>query len=557
LIFGVRAGQGVAGGLIDTPRWPVRSAFVVFVRKSPGRSGATKVQIAERRDGRDVVLEYVGTAHDEAELAALMVVARDKLYPGQGELALEGISGPAADGRAASAVITSKTNAVLWRVLRTGYDRLGFDAIDDEAFAQLVLARIVEPTSKADSLRVLDDLGVPHASLRTMFRSLRRAEDRGYRATIASACFAHAVVNGDVSLCLYDVTTLYFEAEKEDPDVGGKSGLRKAGYSKERRVDPQVVVGLLVDRRGFPLEIGCFSGNKAETLTILPMVKQFQERHSITDMVVVADAGMLSAGNLRELDEAGFRFIVGSRVTKAPKDLEAHFRWHGNSFADGQVIDTITPRDQRGTAVSASDPMVKAEPVWDPEAHQRSWRAVWAYSTKRSVRDNKTLTLQENKARAVVDGEKIAKAPRFVKTTNDTKTLDEASLARARRLVGLKGYVTNIPLTVMPAREVIESYHDLWRVEQSFRMSKTDLRARPMFHHTRDAIEAHLTIVFAALAVARHLQDITGLSVRKIVQTLRPLQQISVRIAGHEHLAHDPLTPQAQAILHALGIDPN
>jgi hypothetical protein len=106
-------------------------------------------------------------------------------------------------------------------------------------------------------------------------------------------------------------------------------------------------------------------------------------------------------------------------------------------------------------------------------------------SAERAVRDNKTLTLQENKARAVVGGDKTAKTPRFVKITKSTRSLDQASLARARRLAGLKGYVTNIPVTVMGAREVIESYHDLWRAEQSFRMSKTDLRARPMFHHTR------------------------------------------------------------------------
>ena len=335
---------------------------------------------------------------------------------------------------------------------------------------------------------------------------------------------------------LYDVTTLYFEAEKEDE-------LRKVGYSKERRVDPQIVVGLLVDRHGFPLEIGCFEGNKAETLTIIPIVKQFAQRHGIADMVVVADAGMLSSANLRELDEAGLRFIVGSRVTKAPKDLESHFRWHGTAFIDGQVIDTITPRDQRGTAAKTSDPNVQAEPVWDPTVHAKSWRAVWAYSRKRAVRDNKTLTLQENKARAVVAGEKAARTPRFVKTRNGANELDEASLARARGPVGLKGYVTNIEAGLMPAGEVIASYHDLWHVEQSFRMSKTDLAARPMFHHTREAIEAHLTIVFAALAIARHLQHATGLSIKKIVQTLRPIQQITVRIAGHEHLAEDPITP--------------
>ena len=132
--------------------------------------------------------------------------------------------------------------------------------------------------------------------------------------------------------------------------------------------------------------------------------------------------------------------------------------------------------------------------------HPGSWRAVWAYSAKRAVRDSRTLTLQETRARAVVAGEKAARTPRFVTTSKGTPTLDEASLARARALVGLKGYVTNIGADIMAPGEVISSYHDLWHVEQSFRMSKTDLRARPMFAHTRDAIEAHLTIVFAALA---------------------------------------------------------
>ena len=300
-------------------------------------------------------------------------------------------------------------------------------------------------------------------------------------------------------MCLYDVTTLYFEAEHED-------ALRKVGFSKERRVDPQIVVGLLVDRNGFPLEIGCFEGNKAEKLTIVPIVQQFIERHNLADLVVVADAGMLSAANLKALDEAGLRFIVGSRTTKAPVDLESHFRWHGDAFDDGQIIDTITPRVSTVAARGVNDVNLKAEPVWDPAEHEASWRAVWAYSHKRAVRDRKTLGLQEDKARAIVAGDKAAHATRFVKASKDGRVLDEASLARAYRLVGLKGYVTNLPVDLMPAAEVIASYHDLWHVEQSFRMSKTDLAARPMFHHVRDSIEAHLTIVFAALAVSRYLQ---------------------------------------------------
>ena len=199
---------------------------MVFIRKSAGRSGATKVQIAERRDGRNHIVEHVGTARSEAELAVLIAEANRRLRPGQEVLDL-GIDDDPGPGRAG--VITGKRSAVLWHVLTAVYARLGFDTIGDPAFEQLVLARIVEPTSKADSLRVPDELGVAHGSLRTMFRCLARAQERGYRDTVASACFAHACTSGDVSLCLYDVTTLYFEAEHEDE-------LRKVGYSNYAEV---------------------------------------------------------------------------------------------------------------------------------------------------------------------------------------------------------------------------------------------------------------------------------------------------------------------------------
>ena len=236
---------------------------MVFVRKAPGRSGSTKVQLAERRAGRDVVLEHVGTARTDAELAVLMAQARRLLHDGQEALDLDGLGLEDEGVPQGPGLITSKRSALLWQVLTEAYTRLGFDVVADDAFSQLVLARIIEPTSKADSVRVLNEVGVASASLRTMFRALQRAQERDYRGQIATACFNHARSSGDVSLVLYDVTTLYFEAQNEDE-------LRRVGYSKERRVDPQIVVGLLVDRRGFPLEIGCFEGNKAETLTIIP-----------------------------------------------------------------------------------------------------------------------------------------------------------------------------------------------------------------------------------------------------------------------------------------------
>ncbi len=125
-----------------------------------------------------------------------------------------------------------------------------------------------------------------------------------------------------------------------------------------------------------------------------------------------------------------------------------------------------------------------------------------------------------------------ARTPRFVKTQTDGLVLDEAALARARRLAGLKGLVTNIPATVLPAAEVISSYADLWHVEHSFRMSKSDLRARPLFARRRDSIEAHLTIVFTALAIGRTVQDRTGLSLRRVLRQLRPLRSATIQANG-------------------------
>ena len=434
---------------------------------------------------------------------------------------------PAGPGR-----VLGTASTLLYEALAGVYDALGFDVVADAVFKDLVITRIVEPTSLLDSARVLTDLGRSPASYSTMKRTLRRVVAGDYRDQIAARCFAHATGRGDTSLILYDVTTLYFEAEKEDD-------LRKVGYSKERRVDPQILVGLLVDRRGFPLEVECFEGSKAEKLTIVPIVEQFQARHQLADLVVVADAGMLSSTNLKALAEAKFRFIVGSRTTKAPLDLASHFRWHGDAFTDGQIIDTITPRVATTAARKVNDPAVKAEPVWDPAVHLLSWRAVWAYSHPRAQRDRKTLGLQEERAKAVVNGEKVARTPRFVKTGKDGHSLDQTSLARAYRLVGLKGYVTNIPAATMPASEVISSYHDLWQVEQSFRMSKSDLRARPMFHHVKDSIEAHLTIVFTALAVSREVQVRTGHAIRHIIRKLRPLRSATIAING----AHQTFPP--------------
>ena len=539
----------------------------MFVRKVRTASGAVAVQVMRKVGRRDELVEHIGSAHTDAELGILLERARHVVAGDQVALDFEVAAraqrvGDVADWRTGTLTLSpgvptgavappgrtaATSSRLLYDVLAAIYDWLGFGTVEDAVFRDLVIARIVEPSSKADAARVLTDLGADTVSYRTIQRHLRKVNTGRYRDAIAGKCFTHATDRGTLSLLLYDVTTLYFEAENEDE-------LRKVGYSKERRVDPQIVVGLLVDRTGFPLEIGCYEGNTAETTTIVPIIEAFQKRHDLGDtpMVVAADAGMLSASNLKALDAAGLSFIVGSRMTKAPGDLESHFHWHGDVFTDGQIIDTVTPRHANSVV---NDLALRAEPVWNAHAHPGAWRAIWAYSAKRARRDQKTLHAQEARAKAVIAGDRKAKATRFVKVHAGDRTLDEAALARAQSLVGLKGYVTNLDITVMPAAEVIAKYHDLWHVERSFRMSKSDLAARPIFHYLRDSIEAHLTIVFTALAVSHAIQERSGLAIANVIKQLRPLRSATITINGASQ-TFPPEVPAAQrGILAGLGIN--
>jgi len=496
-----------------------------YVRKVKTTSGATAVQIVEKRAGVRRILAHLGSAHDELELAVLMAAAREQIQAGQLALDLGVEAGP--QPGQIDAVVTGTASQVLWDVLGTAYQQLGFDTLGDEAFRALVLARVVEPTSKAAVAELLGDLGVPGPHENTLYAALRRSARRDYRDRLARACWEHAVraAGGVAAMVLYDVTTLHFETDVEDD-------LRRVGMSKERRVDPQIQVGLLVDPGGFPLEVHCFAGNKGETLTLIPVLKAFQERHGVADLVVVADAGMLSASNLNAVEDAGFSFIVGSRLAKAPYDLAEHFEKRGDYFADGQILESARVM---GTGAAA-----------------RSRRIVYQYRFDRRKRDERAINAMVEKAEKVAAGTRPLKRDRFVAVRGADKAVDWARVERARQLAGLKGYVTNIPTSTMGGAAVIGAYHDLFEVERSFRMAKSDLRARPIFHRTRDAIEAHLTVVFAALAISRHLQAQTGTSIKKTVRTLRPLRTVRIRLAGQTITATPTITAEARAILDQL-----
>jgi Transposase DDE domain len=274
-------------------------------------------------------MEHIGSAHDEVELELLKTVARQRLAAGQGtlDLGLEGQQAPAGG----PLPITSSRMAHLVDALEHAYRSLGLQeaAGGDEVFAQLVLARIIEPTSKLDSARVLSEAGVLAASYATVKRRLPVFATETWREGLAAACARQAAL-GPASLVLYDVSTLYFETDRGD-------GFREPGFSKERRLEPQVTIGLLTDQAGFPLMVNAFEGNKAETTTMLPVIAAFQAAHHLRDVTIVADAGMVSMANQKAIEAAGLSFIL-------PRKRGAPRRPHPRHPLRGQEMASSPPR---------------------------------------------------------------------------------------------------------------------------------------------------------------------------------------------------------------------
>jgi hypothetical protein len=473
-----------------------------------------------RKGSRDI--EHIGSAHDDVELELLKTVARQRLAAGQGELDL-GLDAPPELG--GPLPITGSRMGHLWDALGRAYDRLGFaDAADgDEVFRQLVLARIIEPTSKLDSLRVLQEAGIAPVSYRTLKRRLLAYATEAWRERLAALC-AHHVGLGPATLLLYDVTTLYFETDTGD-------GFRESGFSKERRLEPQITIGLLTDAAGFPLMVNAFEGNKAETLTMLPVIKAFMAVHRLSDVVIVADAGMISENNMKEIEAEGLSFILGMRIPDVPYVVADWRTAHPDTeIPDGQVFVQPWPA---GRADKRKDQM-----------------RYYQYKHDRARRTLKGIDEQVRKAEQAVAGKTAVKRNRFVKLTDATKTVNRELEVKARALAGIKGYVTNI---ADPTPEkVIAAYHQLFQIEKSFRMAKSDLAARPIFHRTKDSIEAHLTIVFAALAVSHWIEDTTGWSIRKFVKTVRRYRTIQIQAGDHLITAADPLPDDVHHILEAI-----
>jgi hypothetical protein len=500
---------------------------VPYVRTVKTASGATAVQIVRSSHRGSREIEHLGSAHDDAELELLKAAARQRLAAGQGELDL-GLDTAAAGG---PLPITASRMGCLADALEHAYRVLGFDQASggDEVFGQLVLARIIEPVSKADSLRVLEEAGLAGPSYATLKRRLPAYAKEAWRQRISAACAAHAGL-GPASLVLYDVSTLYFETGEGD-------GFRESGFSKERRLEPQITIGLLTGQDGFPLMVSAFEGNKAETKTMLPVIEAFMAAHDLPDVTVVADAGMVSEANQKQIEAAGLSFILGMKIPHVPYAVAQWRREHpGQDIPDGQVFTQPWPAGPNG---GRHDQVI-----------------YYQHKADRARRTLHGIDEQVKKAEQAVAGNAPVKRNRFIQLSGGTRSVNRELEEKARALAGLKGYITNLRAcpdgTPVTAQFVIGAYHQLFQIEKSFRMAKSDLQARPIYHRSRDSIEAHLTIVFAALAVSRWIEHQTGWSIRKFIKTARRYRTIQIQAGPHTITAANPLPDDLRQTIEAI-----
>ena len=298
------------------------------------------------------------------------------------------------------------------------------------------------------------------------------------KEAVQNISYAHTlkVLNNNISVVFYDVTTLYFEIDNEDE-------LRKTGFSKDgKHQHPQIVLGLLVSVDGYPLAYEIFEGNKFEGYTMLPVIEVFRKKYKLDKLVIIADSGLLSNENVTELQAGGYEFILGARIKNEKQDIQNSIT--GLKLKNGESA-VITKEEQLRLVISFSDARAKkdhanrARGLQKLEKQLNSGKLTKAHINNRGY--NKYLKLEG----AV------------------TISIDKEKYQADAKWDGLKGYLTN---TNLSKDEIIKNYGHLWKIEKAFRVTKSDLKIRPVYHYAPRRIEAHICIAFAAYKVYKELE---------------------------------------------------
>lgn len=491
------------------------------IRKTNTASGSTAVQVVRYEDRKVVILKHIGSGKTDDEVSALVESAQawieketqqESLFPRKEQRTLP----------IATTKYLGVTHTFAREVCLSIADRCGFDTEQDTLLLDLAIMRILEPASKLRSIKLMKRYFNIQYAERSVYRALPRlVERKGAMEDIAIVC-ARKHLQADFSLVLYDVTTLYFETFTSDE-------LRKQGFSKDNKSQqPQIVIGLLVTREGFPLGYEVFAGNTFEGHTMMPVLEAFADKHGVQMPTVVADAAMLSHANIEELKKRNLSYIVGARLANASP----------------AVIDDVSEKlDQEdGNTVRV------------PTHHGD---LIASFSEKRYRKHKGDMERQIERGQKLVKRNEPGRRAKFVtRKGQDTYVLNEALIEKTTKLLGIRGYYTNIPKDTLSNQAVVERYHDLWHVESAFRMAKSDLASRPIFHRTEDAVRAHILICFVGLVIGRYTEMRTRVSTRTMRDLLWSVTDATMMdtATGETFSFRSPVSEDVEMFLQKLGL---
>jgi transposase len=487
----------------------------MFVKKKRNRSGTTSVVIAEKCN--KIYKEHltIGISSEESDIKEFVEKGkqwisdyRRNLAP---ELDLFGAEKRSQDHEKelvlqllnnVENILLNGTELILDRV----FNKARFNQIGDDIFRKLVQSRLSYPSSKSATVEYLKNHFDEDVNLSRIYRYLDKL-NHTQQDKIQDISVSHTqqLFGGQIGVIFYDVTTLYFETDKEDE-------LRKTGFSKEgKHSNPQIILGLLVSLDGYPLAYCIHEGNKYEGHTMLPVVKEFVNKYQLDDFVIVADSGLMTEQNLLEMEENGYRYIVGARIKSETKSIK---QWIlSQPKIDRQMTELDEVRGRR-LLIGYTDDRAKKD----------------AYNRQKGVK-----RLEKLYKRGLLTKEHINKRGynKFLKIENNVAvSINYDKIDDDAQWDGLKGYLTNTKLSV---EQIYSAYHNLWNVERAFRISKSKIEIRPIFHFTRKRIEAHICICFVALKVYKELERILKLthinmSIDKVLNMARTITTIQIKM---------------------------
>lgn len=501
----------------------------MFVRKKNNPSGVVSIQVIDKSKGKYRVLKTIGSSANALTIEALYREAKQWIEAHTGRRDMFAEAEKEREEKQVTSYLLSNIENILLNgtqlILNQVFMAIGFDAIDDDILKHLVAARISQPSSKSGTVEYLKSYFDEDVELHKIYRYLDKLHNTQQdKIQEISVVHTRRMLGGKIGLVFYDVTTLYFETDFGD-------GFRECGWSKDgKHSQPQVVLGLLVSRGGYPLAYSLFNGSQYEGRTMIPIVEDFVKRFELEDFVVVADSGLMSKTNISLLESSGYKYIIGARIKNETESVK---QWILSlEKQDGMFYET--QKDDARLIVGYSQNRAKKD---------------------RYNRDKGVKRLHNAYKSGNITKENINKRGynKFLEISDNVKvSINQNKINEDEKWDGLKGYITN---TTLPAKEVYEQYNELWVIERAYRVTKGTLEMRPMFHFTPKRIEAHVCICFVAYKVYKELERILklsniNLSVDKVLNIAKTITTIKINLptSGNTLTKTMLLTPKHKSI---------